>query len=90
MSNPENFISIIVPVYNSELFLERCISSILKQTYTHYEVILIDDGSTDNSPQLCGDLANKYTNFHSYHLKIQVLVFPMPEMLALRMRKGNI
>lgn len=69
MSNPENFISIIVPVYNSELFLERCIISILKQTYTHYEVILIDDGSTDNSPQLCDELANKYTNFHSYHLK---------------------
>ena len=42
-------ISIIIPVYNAENFLPECIESILKQTYSKYELILIDDGSTDSS-----------------------------------------
>lgn len=42
-------ISIIVPVYNAEKYLNRCIDSILKQTFTDLEIILVDDGSTDNS-----------------------------------------
>ncbi|MFI8543073.1 glycosyltransferase family 2 protein [Enterococcus casseliflavus] len=46
-------ISIIVPIYNAEKFLERCISSITTQTYTNLEIILINDGSTDNSIQIC-------------------------------------
>lgn len=46
-------ISIIVPVYNVEKYLETCINSILSQTYTDFELILIDDGSTDNSGVIC-------------------------------------
>ena len=46
-------ISIIVPVYNSEKYLDKCIKSILSQTYKNYELILIDDGSNDNSPKIC-------------------------------------
>ena len=46
-------ISVIVPVYNVERYLEKCIDSILKQTYTNLEVILIDDGSIDSSPKIC-------------------------------------
>lgn len=42
-------ISIIVPVYNSEKYLRKCIESIISQSYPNYEVILVDDGSTDNS-----------------------------------------
>ena len=42
-------ISIIVPVYNVEPYLERCVESILKQTYTNFELLLINDGSTDTS-----------------------------------------
>ena len=42
-------ISIIVPVYNVEQYLERCVESILKQTMTNFELILINDGSSDNS-----------------------------------------
>lgn len=47
--------SIIVPVYNVELYIERCINSILKQTYNQFELILVDDGSTDQSKQICYD-----------------------------------
>ena len=46
----ENFLfSIIVPIYNVDLYLEECLNSICKQTYTNFEVILVDDGSTDKS-----------------------------------------
>jgi len=48
-------ISVIVPVYNAEKTLAKCVESILNQTYSHYEIILIDDGSTDSSPDLCKD-----------------------------------
>lgn len=50
-------ISIIVPVYNVEAYLERCVESILKQTYTNFELLLINDGSTDQSGDLCDQLA---------------------------------
>ena len=50
-------ISIIVPVYNVEAYLERCVESILKQTYTNFELLLINDGSTDKSGDLCDQLA---------------------------------
>lgn len=46
-------ISVIVPVYNVELYLNRCIDSILSQTFKDFELILVDDGSTDNSPSIC-------------------------------------
>ena len=46
-------ISVIVPVYNSEQFLNDCIQSIVNQTYNHIEIILIDDGSTDRSSTIC-------------------------------------
>ena len=51
-----NFISLILPVYNVEKYLERCLNSILSQTYSNFELIIIDDGSTDNCPQII----NKY------------------------------
>lgn len=46
-------ISVIVPVYNAERYLEECVSSILAQTYSEIEVVLVDDGSTDRSPEIC-------------------------------------
>lgn len=51
-------ISIIVPVYNVEKYLHRCVDSILKQTFTDYEIILVDDGSTDSSAQICDEYAS--------------------------------
>lgn len=46
-------LSVIVPVYNVEKYLARCIDSILKQSYSDLEIILVDDGSTDNSGKIC-------------------------------------
>ena len=46
-------VSIIVPVYNNEKFLDQCIQSVLTQTYTNWELLLIDDGSTDSSGTIC-------------------------------------
>ena len=62
-------ISVIVPVYNVENYLERCVESILHQTYTNFELILINDGSTDSSGQICDHLANQYENIKVYHIE---------------------
>lgn len=60
-------ISVIIPVYNAEKYLQNCINSIQKQTYRDYEVIIIDDGSTDESPLICDKLANDFPNILVYH-----------------------
>lgn len=51
-------LSVIIPCYNTEKYLEKCITSILKQSYTNIEVILINDGSTDKTPLICNNLSN--------------------------------
>ena len=61
-------ISIIVPVYNVEKYLERCVKSVLKQTMTNFELILINDGSSDNSGQLCDELSRKDTRIRVLHI----------------------
>ncbi len=60
-------ISIIVPVYNVENELKRCIESILNQTYTNIEILLINDGSTDNCPTICDDFAKMDTRIKVIH-----------------------
>jgi len=55
-------ISIIVPVHNVELYIKRCIDSILSQTFLSFDLILIDDGSTDNSYNICSLYTQKYNN----------------------------
>lgn len=60
-------VSIIVPVYKVEQYLDRCVQSLLRQTYSNIEVILIDDGSPDNCPQLCDEYALKYDNIKVIH-----------------------
>ncbi len=54
--------SVIIPVYNSEAYLHKCIGSILQQDYRDYELILVDDGSTDASRQICEGYAAEHTN----------------------------
>lgn len=52
----EALISIIIPVYNVEKYLNTCVYSVIYQTYQNLEIILVDDGSTDNSGKLCDEL----------------------------------
>lgn len=59
-------ISVIIPVYNSELFLEKCLDSLLNQTYKNWEAIAIDDGSKDNSYKILMDYAEKDARFHIF------------------------
>ncbi len=60
-------ISIIIPIYNAENFLSKCIESILRQTYTDFELYLVDDGSTDNSGILCDEYALKDNRIKVLH-----------------------
>ena len=60
MNNP--MISIIVPVYNVEHYLNKCLNSIEKQSYQDYELIIVDDGSTDNSSAICDTFAKSHPN----------------------------
>ena len=52
-------ISVIVPVYNVEKYLEKCVNSIINQTYKNLEIMLVDDGSTDSSGKMCDEFAKK-------------------------------
>lgn len=60
-------ISIIVPVYNTEPYLARCINSILSQSFTDFELLLIDDGSTDGSGAICDAYADKDSRVRVFH-----------------------
>lgn len=62
-------VSVIVPVYNVEKHLSKCLQSILQQTYTNLEIILIDDGSTDTSGSLCDIYALKDRRIQTFHQK---------------------
>lgn len=61
----DELVSIVVPVYNVEKYLRECVDSILSQTYSNFEIILVDDGSTDNSGKICDDYAK--------NLKVKVI-----------------
>lgn len=70
MSIQENaLVSVIVPVYNVEKYIARCIESILSQTYENLELILVDDGSPDQSGSICDDYANKDSRILVIHQK---------------------
>lgn len=65
MNNP--LLSIIVPVYNAEKYLIRCVDSILNQTFRDFEIILVDDGSNDKSGEMCDQYSKKYDNIITLH-----------------------
>ena len=60
-------VSIIVPVYNSEKYLRKCVDSILAQTFTDFELFLVNDGSTDDSPGICDDYASRDPRIRVIH-----------------------
>lgn len=62
-------VSIIVPVYNVEKYISNCIDSLINQTYKNIEVILVDDGSCDNSYSICEEYSKKYSYIKVYHKK---------------------
>ncbi len=63
------FFSIIIPVYNVEEYLCECVQSVVNQSFDDYEILLIDDGSTDGSGKLCDKLANQFGKITVYHKK---------------------
>lgn len=65
--NPK--ISFIIPVYNTERYLETCINSIINQEYYNYEIILVDDGSKDGSGEICDTFSREYANIKTIHQK---------------------
>ena len=60
-------LSIIVPVYNVEKYIRKCLDSIIKQTYKDFEIILVNDGSTDNSGLICDEYSSTYCNIRTIH-----------------------
>lgn len=62
-------ISIIIPVYNVEKYLDRCLKSVIGQSYSNLEIILIDDGSTDHCPKMCDDWSQKDNRIKVFHKK---------------------
>ncbi len=64
-------VSVVIPVYNVKPYLERCVNSVLRQTYKDLELILVDDGSTDGSSELCDQIATTGQHIHVIHQRNQ-------------------
>lgn len=62
-------ISVIIPVYNSENFLEECLDSLLSQTFDEFEIVIVDDGSTDSSSKICDHFALSRRNVKVFHIE---------------------
>ena len=69
MEQKQPALSVIVPVYNVEKYLDRCIRSIAGQTYTNLEIILVDDGSTDHCGEICDEWSRKDTRIQVFYKK---------------------
>ncbi|MCI8881370.1 MAG: glycosyltransferase family 2 protein, partial [Clostridiaceae bacterium] len=67
--NSDNLISIIVPVYNTEKYLKQCLDSIRLQTNHNLDIILIDDGSTDSSAEICDRYEKMDSRIRVFHIK---------------------
>ena len=74
MADPNNRITVIVPVYNVERYINKCIDSIKNQTYSNLQIILVDDGSTDNSGKICDIYAMNDNRIEVFHTKNKGLV----------------
>ena len=88
METKKTLISIIVPVYNTEKYIERCLDSIMKQDYPNFEVILVNDGSTDESGIIIQKYKEKYKNIS--YIKQENKGVGAEEMQVSRLLKGII
>ena len=68
-NNINPMISIIIPVYNVEKYLHKCLGCIINQTYKTFELILVDDGSSDKSGEICDDYALRDSRIRVFHIK---------------------
>ena len=69
MPQEQPLISVIVPVYKVEKYLDQCVESVVNQTYRNLEIILVDDGSPDRSPEMCDAWAKKDSRIKVVHKK---------------------
>ena len=69
MYKQEQLLTVIIPVYNVEKYINKCLESIINQTYKNLEIILVDDGSTDNSSYLCDEWQKKDSRITVIHKK---------------------
>lgn len=74
MADHEMRVSIIIPIYNTARYLRRCLDSVICQTYRNLEIILVDDGSTDTSPQICNEYASRDDRIKVVHQENRGLV----------------
>lgn len=65
----EELVSIVVPVYNVKQYLRRCVNSLIQQTYSNIEILLIDDGSKDGSAEICDEFASRFSKVNVIHQK---------------------
>ena len=84
----EVLISVVVPVYNAEKYLSDCVESILGQSYAAWELILVDDGSTDDSGAICDSYEKREVRVRVIHRRMAEL--PGPEPLACSRLWGSI
>lgn len=82
-------LSIIIPVYNSEKYLRRCVESVLAQTYKNLEIILVDDCSTDESWNICNSLRESDQRIKAFHFQKNGGCLTQ-EIMAWKEQTGNI
>lgn len=73
-------VTVVIPIYNVEKYLNRCIESVVGQTYENLEIILVDDESPDNCPQICEDWKNRDNRIKVVHKRM--LAWDTQEILA--------
>ena len=71
MSEPTFIVSVLIPVYNASTYLRQCLDSVVNQTYSHLQIVIIDDGSIDNSFVLCQEYTKLDTRVEAYHQENQ-------------------
>ena len=64
-------VSVVIPAYNIDSYISECLESLVCQTYSNIEIIIVDDGSTDETGKIIDEYANKYPHIHSYHQRNQ-------------------